>query len=34
MGLPPQFMQVIRGLLVLAAVLLDSLKITIRNRYL
>ena len=34
MGQPPQFMQVIRGLLVLLAVLLDSLKLTIRRRFL
>lgn len=34
MGLPPHFMQVIRGGLVLAAVLLDSLKNVIRARYL
>ncbi len=34
MGLPPHFMQVIRGGLVLAAVLLDSFKTVIRNRYL
>ncbi len=34
MGLPPQYMQVIRGLLVLVAVLLDSLKIAIYRRYL
>ncbi|UCH24550.1 MAG: ABC transporter permease [Trueperaceae bacterium] len=34
MGLPPQFMQVIRGLLVLFAVLLDSLKLQIHRRYL
>lgn len=34
MGLPPHFMQVIRGGLVLAAVLLDSFKNVIRARYL
>jgi ribose transport system permease protein len=34
MGLPPQYMQVIRGALVLLAVLLDSLKLEIRRRYL
>ncbi|MFQ6018308.1 MAG: ABC transporter permease [Kiloniellaceae bacterium] len=34
MGLPPQFMQVIRGGLVLVAVLLDSAKVMIRRRYL
>lgn len=34
MGLPPQYTQVIRGLLVLFAVLLDSLKLQIRRRYL
>ena len=34
MGLPPQYMQVIRGLLVLVAVLLDSLKVAIYRRYL
>jgi ribose transport system permease protein len=34
MGMPPQFMQVIRGLLVLFAVLLDSLKLQIHRRYL
>ncbi len=32
MGLQAQFTQVIHGLLVLAAVLLDSLKHSIRNR--
>ncbi len=34
MGLPAHYMQVIRGGLVLAAVLLDSLKTVIRRRYL
>ena len=34
MGLPPQYTQVIRGLLVLFAVLLDSFKLQIRRRYL
>ncbi len=34
MGLPPHYMQVIRGALVLFAVLLDSMKTTIRRRYL
>lgn len=34
MGLPPHYMQVIRGGLVLAAVLLDSFKTVIRRRYL
>ncbi len=34
MGMPPHFTQVIRGGLVLAAVLLDTLKMTIRRRYL
>ncbi|MEZ5667463.1 MAG: ABC transporter permease [Alphaproteobacteria bacterium] len=34
MGLEPHFMQVIRGALMLLAVLLDSLKSTIRKRYL
>ena len=32
MGLPANFTQVIHGLLVLAAVLLDTLKQTIRQR--
>lgn len=34
MGMPPQFMQVIRGALVLLAVLLESLKLAIHRRYL
>lgn len=33
-GIPPHYMQVIRGMLVLAAVLLDSLKTVLRRRYL
>ena len=34
MGMPPHYIQVIRGGLVLAAVLLDSVKTQIRQRYL
>ena len=34
MGMPPHFTQMIQGGLVLAAVLLDTLKTTIRKRYL
>lgn len=34
MGMPPHYTQMIRGGLVLAAVLLDTLKTTIRRRYL
>lgn len=34
MGMPPHYMQVIRGGLVLAAVMLDSLKTVIRKKYL
>jgi ribose transport system permease protein len=34
MGMPPHYIQVIRGGLVLAAVLLDSVKTQIRRRYL
>jgi ribose transport system permease protein len=34
MGMPPHYTQMIRGGLVLAAVLLDTLKTTIRKRYL
>ena len=34
MGMPPHFTQMIQGSLVLAAVLLDTLKTTIRRRYL
>jgi ribose transport system permease protein len=34
MGMPPHYIQVIRGALVLTAVLLDSVKLQIRRRYL
>ena len=34
MGMPPHYMQVVRGGLVLTAVLLDSAKTGIRRRYL
>ena len=34
MGMPPHYTQMIQGSLVLAAVLLDTLKTTIRRRYL
>jgi ribose transport system permease protein len=34
MGMPPHFTQMIQGGLVLAAVLLDTLKTTVRRRYL
>ena len=34
MGMPPHYTQMIQGALVLAAVLLDTLKTTIRRRYL
>jgi len=34
MGMPPHYTQMIQGGLVLAAVLLDTLKTTIRKRYL
>ncbi|MGI9331703.1 MAG: ABC transporter permease [Gammaproteobacteria bacterium] len=34
MGMPPHFTQMIQGALVLAAVLLDTLKNTVRHRYL
>jgi ribose transport system permease protein len=34
LGMPPQYTQMIQGTLILAAVLLDSLKLSIRSRYL
>jgi ribose transport system permease protein len=34
LGMPPQFTPLIQGALILAAVLLDSLKLSIRSRYL
>jgi ribose transport system permease protein len=34
MGMPPHYTQIIQGSLVLVAVLLDTLKTTVRRRYL